>query len=872
MTLAPGSRLGPYEIVSRIGAGGMGEVFRARDTRLDRSVAIKVLPQEFAENAQLKLRFEREAKSISQLSHPHICTLHDVGHADGIDYLVMEFLEGETLADRLARGHLPVADVLRFGAQIAAALDRAHRAGIVHRDLKPGNIMLTKSGAKLLDFGLARSSSRLVSATEDTEHKPLTQEGTIVGTYHYMAPEQLAGEEADVRTDIFALGAVLYEMATGKRAFEGKTKTSLIAAIVSSDPRPITEFQPLTPPALEHVVRKCLAKDPDDRWQSAGDVASEIDWISGTSMMGATGTATRKRSGRHVMIVGFAIITVVAVAAIASAIYVTRRLALAEQSVRSELLSDERLTPVLFGPVTLSPDATRLAMLVGPPVKPIVAIRDLASGETKKLVGTERATYPFWSPDSRQIGFFADGKLKTISAGGGSVQIVCDANQGRGGSWSHRGVIVFTPDIYSSLYKVSEDGGTPVAVTHADNGTGHRNPVFLPDGKTFLFIAQTPGLSIGSLYAGSIDGNLQKRIVDNASNAAFAQGRLFFVRDRNLVSQRFDPGARKLSGSPVPVADHVEYYNPRDVGNFSVTPTKIVYVTEVPSMYEIVAYDRNGRTTDVKVPRGAYRILDLSPDGSTLAVSINDFLTTGDVWLIQLDRGALSRFTFVNEGYISAVFSPDGSRLAIASGSYGRRTKIVVHSLGSSASETIMEARALVLTDWSHDSRYLIVDVQNNLTGFDAESIAMQSRKLTPIVQSPADELAPALSPNGKWLAYASTESGTPQVYVSMFPSGEGKWQVTQDGGSASRWSRDGKQLFFLNNDHINAVDFHDGVVPEFGSTTVLPVIAPSEVVIRALPGYAVTPDGHFITVKRASDVQPTTIHLVTNWNALLPR
>jgi Tol biopolymer transport system component len=873
MVLTSGSRLGPYEIISRVGAGGMGEVFRARDTRLDRTVAIKILPRELATNAQLRLRFDREAKSISQLAHPHICTLHDVGQAGGIDYLVMEFLEGETLADRIGRGPLPLPEVLRFGAHIAEALDRAHRAGIVHRDLKPGNIMITKSGAKLLDFGLARSISLAEPLTDATQHKPLTEEGTILGTYQYMAPEQLAGEEADARSDIFALGAMLYEMLTGTRAFQGKTKTSLAGAIMAGQPRPPSELQPMTPSALDHVISKCLAKERDDRWQSAADIAFEIEWIS-KSMEGAPAGAARRHGPW--MAASIALSALLITAAVAGAIYARRRLAVAEQPVRSDLLADEKLASALYGPVALSPDGSKLAFLVERSGKRAIAVRDFVTGEMKTLAGTDGASSPFWSSDSRQIGFFADLKLKTISAGTSSVQVVCDANQGRGGSWNEDGTIVFAPDILSPLYKVSADGGAPVAVTHAVEGVSHRNPLFLPDGRTFLFTERTVSSRVSSLYAGSIDGAPQKRVMDNASNAVFQDGWLFFVRDHNLVAQRFDVRSLKLSGSPVAVASHLEYFNPRDVGNFSVAPGKLVHVTQDSSPREIIECDRNGRTTEVKVPPGTYRILDISPDGHTLAVSTAaDYLANGDIWLLQIDRAALSRLTFANEGFLSAVFSPDGRSLATSSGQIGGGCHINIRSLTDSSSQSIQEIRSrfITLTDWSRDGRYLLASFQNNDTGFDVEAIDLQSRTRIPIVHGPADELAPAISPGGKWIAYGSNESGMQQVYVTKFPSGEGKWQVSREGGTAPRWSRDGKQLFFLNNDRVNEADFGDGAVPEIGAPAPLLVVAPADPApLGAWAGYGITPADLVVTTKAAGDVHPAMVHLVTNWRGLLPR
>ena len=868
-SVAAGSRLGPYEVVSRIGAGGMGEVFRARDTRLERTVAIKVLPAEYARNAQLKIRFEREAKAISQISHPHICALHDVGSAEGVEYLVLEFLEGETLAERIARGPLPIADVLRFGSQIASALACAHRAGIVHRDLKPGNVMITKTGAKLLDFGLARSSTAFPSSTptDETQHKPLTQEGTILGTFQYMSPEQLAGEEVDARSDIFALGAVLYEMLTGARAFEGKSRTSIIAAVLAGPSRTASSLRPTTPPALDHVIVKCLARERDERWESAADVASQLEWIAGVPSGESAAVVVKKKSA---ILAPLAIAAIVILAAILGGTWAMRRLRAAEQPVRSELMTDASLTPCLFGSVALAPDGMRLLLLVGPAGKPAIAVRNLATGETKNLAGTEGANYPFWSPDSQQIAFFAGGKLKTIGADGGTVQTICDAKQGRGGSWSPEGVIVLTPDLGAPIYKVDETGGSPAAVTRLARGeSSHRQPTFLPDGKRFLFAARTGDTDV--LWAGSIDGRAQTRIVENVSSASFARGRLFFVRDGNLLSQPFDPAKLKLSGTPAPVADHVEYFKVRAIANFSVTETKLVYVSEPSSVSAIVLHDANGRSSETPAAPVNYRILDIAPDDRTLAVAVYEHFEEGDVWLVQLEGGTKSRLTFVNQGALSGAFSPDGTRLAMSSGFFGVDITVSIRSIVSNDVQKVLDTRgACIVTGWSHDGRYLVVDNQVPKTGFDVQKIDVETGNMTPVVHGPGDEIAPALSPDGKWLAYVSMESGAPEVYVTAFPSGEGKWQATQDGGSAPRWSRDGKQLFYVKDNRAMAIELRDGAVPQFGTARALPVnIVSDRVFVGSYSGYAVTSDGRFVTAQPVGSTQPT-IHLVTNWSGVI--
>jgi Tol biopolymer transport system component len=865
MTVDTGTRLGPYEVISRIGAGGMGEVFRARDTRLDRTVAIKVLPHEFADDAQLRVRFEREAKAISQIAHPNICTLHDIGHTDGVDYLVLEFLEGETLFDRIGKGALPIGDVLLYGRQIAAALDRAHRAGIVHRDLKPGNVMITKTGAKLLDFGLARTSgSRNAPAADVTEHKPLTQEGTVLGTYQYMSPEQLAGEEADERSDIFALGAVLYEMLTGVRAFNGKTRTSIVASIVASEPRPPSSLREMTPPALEHVIAKCLAKERDDRWQSAADVASELEWISSTPSgeIARVATAPRRRSIAFGALLAAAIIIALAVPA---AIYMQRRLRAAEQPVRSELVPGDRMTPAIFGPLTLSPDGTQLALLVGPSARPSIQVRNLTTGETKTLAGTEGANFPFWSPDSQRIGFFAGGKMKATAAGGGSIQVIADAKQGRGGAWSDKGVIVFAPNLTGPLYKIDETGGTPVAVTRVETAISHRNPAFLPDGKTFLYTTARGALSVGS-----IDGKVQKLILENSSKALFARGRLFFVRDGNLLSQAFDDGKQELRGPLTPVANNVESYKVRSVANFSVTPDRLVYVDETLESSTLLSADRNGHIVEIGEP-ATYRLFSLSPDDRTVAVAIYDHYEQGDIWLVHLAGGTKSRLTFTSGGALSAAFSSDGTKLAFTSGTFGRTISVFIQSLVSNDVQKLADFRiAAIIADWSPDGKQLLIVTQDPATGFNIDALDVATKAMSPVVHGPGDEVGPALAPSGKWLAYMSTESGSPQVYVTSFPGGNGKWQATPNGGADPRWSRDGRQLFYVKDDRIEAVDFRDGAIPEFGTPAKLPVgVVSDPIFLTSFSAYAVTADGRFVTARRASNAQQV-IHLVTNWGSHL--
>src|SRR6267378_1190530 len=504
MPILSGRRLGPYEILSAIGAGGMGEVYRARDTRLDRIVAIKVLPTHLADRSELRERFEREARTIASLNHPHICTLHDIGQQDGIDYLVMEYLEGETLAQRLLKGPLPLEQVLQYAIEISDALDKAHRKGVTHRDLKPGNIMLTKTGTKLLDFGLAKLKQEVAPVNVQlsevaTADDPLTAKGTIVGTLQYMAPEQLEGKEVDARTDIFAFGAVVYEMATGKKCFEGKSQAGLIAAILQINPPPISSLQPMTPPALDRVVKRCVAKESDDRWQSANDLTNELKWIAESgSEAGVPAPILTDRKSRKRLV--WSVVAILLVAALALGAYsYLRRAPVNIEPVRffvsppGDLAGFGTTTSGTTAPVAVSPDGRRLAFVaMGAEGRYLLWIRSLDTLAGQALAGTEGASSPFWSPDSRFIGFFAGGKLKKIEVSGGPPITLCDAPNNRGGTWGRDGVIVFNPANLVALQKVSESGGVPTAATVLGQGeTAHMRPSFLPDGQHFLYRAYT---------------------------------------------------------------------------------------------------------------------------------------------------------------------------------------------------------------------------------------------------------------------------------------------------------------------------------------------------------------------------------------------
>jgi Tol biopolymer transport system component/predicted Ser/Thr protein kinase len=894
MTLTSGTKLGPYEIVAPLGAGGMSEVYRARDTRLDREVAIKVLPSHLSENPEFRARFEREAKTISGMQHPNICVLHDVGRQDGVDFLVMEYLDGETLATRLARKPLTSDDTLRIGIEVADALDKAHRSGIVHRDLKPGNVMLTKVGTtKLLDFGLAKLHSLASGAqsaapafsavaTVASMASPVTVAGTVVGTMQYMSPEQIQGKEADARSDIFAFGAMLYEMLTSKRAFQGKSQLSVASAVLEKDPEPISAVQPLTPPALEHLVRICLAKEPDQRFQSAHDLKLQLQWITaGGSQVGAPPVVvSQRKSPQKIMAAAMLAGWVAAIAGAVLAMLLSSQVRQAQRPVTAEINSPPGadFTGAVRGPAVISPDGKELAFSAGDPKGSRLWMRDLATGRTEVLEGTDEALFPFWSPDSRALAFFSSGKLRKVSVGGGPVQILCDAPEGRGGSWSANGTIIFTPNITESLYHVSEGGGTPEKLTQAKPGWTHRNPYFLPDGEHFLFIAREPAgtATAGSLYAASLKGEEPKLVLERASNVQYSGGYLLYLKDANLVAQPFDASGLKLTGNPISIAEKLDYWNARDAAYFSASPNGVLlYRKSVQAPAQPTLVDREGKEMGKVGEPGIYFFPRFSPDGSKLALARagKDSLRF-DVWITDLQHNSSSRATFVDSPEVVAAFSPDGNTLAVSANVGGARGELWTQSVsGSGAQETITDTPIwMTLGDWSRDGRYLFGDVQENKTREDIFFVDLKGdRKLTKFLQSPASELAPMLSPNGKWLAYVSDESGRYEVYVTAFPGPGRKWQVSSGGvggvSSGLSWSSDGKELYFASADKIMVAPIQNTESFQFGTPQALPMPTAD------LFGFTPSPTpGRFLVLRRTGPPELSPIRIVLNWTETLKK
>ena len=794
MTLAAGARLGPYEILSPLGAGGMGEVYRARDTRLGRDVAVKVLPAHLSTDPERRERFEREAKAVSSLSHPHVCALHDVGREGDVDYLVMELLEGETLQDRLARGALPTEQVLRYGAEIGDALDAAHRKGIVHRDLKPGNVMLTKTGVKLLDFGLARAAESAASPSGltalPTVAGNLTQEGTILGTFQYMAPEQLEGKPADGRTDIFALGAVLYEMATGRKAFSGQSQASLIAAILEREPAPVSSIQPMTPPALERAIRSCLAKDPEDRWQSAKDVASELRWIGQASSQPGTpapALPSRARRERLWMAVAGVAVGVSAVLAWASA---RARPSPATAALRFSVAAPGNAR--IENTVAVSPDGTQIAFVA----------TDLAGGEarlwvratnsqaSRPLAGTDGARFPFWAPDGRSIAFFANGKLERAPLAGDLPQVLCDVADSRGGTWGSRGDILFALNANEGIYRVSENGGPVTRVTTLDPALGessHRWPTFLPDGRRFLALVLSYQDERQGLCLFSLDGAPPRFLTPANSSPGVVPGFLLWGSPA-LQAQAFDERSGSLVGAPTPIADGVARSAVfSGLSYFSASQTGLlVYRPGGQPATQLIWFDRDGKPIAAVGDVGNWSEPALSPDGSRVAAAKPDVDhgNVADLWILNLDRGAWSRLTFDPGDEVTAVWSRDGKDV-FSSTDKG----ITRFSASSGTSEVLLDARKdlLWLDDASPDGRTLLYERTDPKSKWDLWMLDLATRKPRPFLVTPANESHSIYSPDGRFVAYVSDESGRAEIYVQPADGSPGRWQISTAGGDQPR-------------------------------------------------------------------------------------
>ncbi len=895
MTLAAGTKLGPYEILAPIGAGGMGEVYKARDARLERTVAVKVLPPHLSSNPELRQRFEREAKTISQISHPHICALYDVNREGETEYLVMEYLEGETLADRLGKGPLPAEQLLKYGIEIADALDKAHRQGIVHRDLKPGNVMLTKSGVKLLDFGLAKfqAAGRDVSsgvsrlATEMQASQPLTERGTVLGTFQYMAPEQLEGKDADSRSDIFSFGAVLYEMATGKKAFSGSSQASLIGAILRDDPPAISEISPMIPPALNRVVKTCLAKDPEDRFQTAHDAKLQLQWVvEGGSQAGVAAPVVARRKNREKLAWGIAAAAIVA-AGLATAGYL-RRAPHENLKVSAFLLPPEKSDWDMGGPnsgsLTVSPDGRHATFAAKDGDGKIVLwLRSLGELGAKPIAGTQGATFPFWSPDSRFLAFFAEGKLQKVDISGAPPLPLCEAPNGRSGGWNRDGVILFSPDSTTGLFRVPAAGGAPKPATTLDPvraETTHRWAAFLPDGRHFLYMAGSHSTGSKSesnaIYVGALDSNEKTLLLQARSNVVYASGYLLYMRERILLAHRFDASARRLIGEAVPVAEGVQYDPAYFHGVFAASDDGVLLYAlgAAGSLATRLCWvDRAGKPVSEPFGEPAeYASLGLSPDGQRIAAGINDPASGAtSIWLFD-GRGVRSRFTF-GDLSDSPVWSRDGSHIAFQRLNKQSIADIHVKPVGGAGDETSVfhSDRPALPDDWSPDGRFLLVDLlsRNSPTKGDVWVVPLSGdKKPYPFLATEFNERSAAFSADGKWVSYVSNESGRDELYVVPFPGPGPKYQVSTNGSQGGAFFKGDKEILYgtLENEAVSVQIKTGPSGLEVGSPTTL-------FKVPTVTSIAISPDGERVLLAALPQgAAAARVALVTNWKAGLEK
>ena len=895
MALTPGTTLGPYEILAMLGAGGMGEVYRARDTRLDRTVAIKVLASHLSSSPELKQRMEREAKAISSLNHPHICHLYDIGSQDGTDYLVMEFLEGETLAERLRKGAMPLNEIFKIGIAVADALAVAHRQGIVHRDLKPGNIMLTQSGAKLMDFGLAKplgarnpapgsgaapSFTAVATLSGPSPLSPLTTAGSVIGTIQYMSPEQIEGKEADARSDIFAFGAVLYEMATGKRAFQGKSHLSTASSILEKDPDPISTVQPLAPKALEHTVQTCLAKDPEERFQCAHDLKVQLMWLTGAGAESPPAvTLTAARSSIKVWLAW----AVAALAVVASVLFWTMREAGSKPVVarfsialpaNSWLYADEGL------PLAISPDGQRVAYVVrsADSALPMLYLRRLDAFEGTSVPGTEGASVPFFSPDGQWVGFLTASRMKKVPAEGGSVVEIMSLTDGvAGATWGTDGYIYMGRYWRGGLSRVAQNGGKSETVTSPDPARkeqGHRWPEMLPDGDSILFsITKNFGASDAETGVLSLKTRTWHTILSNASNAHYLpSGHLVYAHAGTLMAVPFDLKSLSVTGSPVQAVHEVLTGSDDGWGGLAVARSgNLVYVsgpehTGGGAATRLLWVSRDGKELPASQTVRAYEDMSIAPDQKMAAFTI-PAEPLWNIWILDLQRGNLSRLTFTGDNR-DPLWSPDGLHIAYTSfrdGHFGIYWSAVD---GSSPGQRLVSAEFEPFTKtFTPDGKKLIFTQYSAASNANIWEVPVTG-DATPVPRIDLGQAdSPEISPDGKWIAYESAETGQLEVYVQPYPEPGGKWQVSNGGGYRPHWSPDGKEIFFRWGDAMMAATVE--LRPHFTSDTAHVLFTGR----YAHAGRDYETDGRrFLLMKSVDQKGQTSLLVVLNWTSELKK
>jgi Tol biopolymer transport system component len=888
MLLSFPRRLGPYELESAIGAGGMGEVYRATDSRLHRIVAIKVLPADVVANPSRRQRFEREARTISSLTHPHICTLYDVGEQDGTPYLVMEYLDGETLAARLQRGAIPDKEAIRIGADVAAALEHAHHQRVVHRDLKPGNVMLTRTGAKLLDFGLARLADVEAAAQTGSigsRSETLTEEGTILGTVQYMAPEQLEARDVDGRTDIFAFGSVMYEMLTGRPAFAGATKASVIAAILERDPPSLSVSREAggmvvenaaISPLLESVVMRCLAKSPADRWQTAADLRAALRWAGdGETRAVSRRTAPPPRIRARVLTAA----TVIGLAAL-SVVWIDRRLGRADSPAPAVVYTVNPPPHETFSEVAssfaVSPDGAYLAFVATDADGNFaIWLRARDDPALERLRGTEGGVQPFWSADSRFLTFAREG-LHKVDIATRFVQTLTALPGGRSGSWNRDGVVLFAgrcPSFASSrgyvVCRLPSSGGDPQPATRLDPTraeSGHGNPQFLPDGRHFLYDAWSSNPEFNhAIYVASLDDPTPVPITSADSNAMYSPpGYLVFMRGAALIAQRFDATALRLEGEPIVVADPVQLGGK---GAFSLS-TNGVLAYRAPQETELAWFTPDGSRLGTYAPAAHYRNPVMSPDGTRIAVERGSRdVTTMDIWL--LDRSG-SPAPFSIDHPRMPVWSPDGREIALRT-----RLGLVVRGVDSGSERIVVPGLGEFgypvawLADGSGAS--IIYEEHSPTTHGDIFIVAATGGQPRPLVQTPFNDADPEVSPDGRWLAYVSDESGRNEVYVRRFPSGDGRWKVSNAGGVEPHWS--GGSLLYLAVDRVlMSAPYRSGATFTPGEPVRLfqTRMSPTRVAAYTRNQYLVAADGRILINQPPEDATPPAVTMIVNWTSKL--
>jgi Tol biopolymer transport system component len=817
MPLAPGTKLAPYEILAPIGAGGMGEVYRAKDARLGRDVALKILPESFAREPDRLRRFEQEARAVAALNHPNILAIHDIGQHNGTPFLVSELLEGESLRAALDRGPLPQRKTIEYGVQIAHGLAAAHEKGIVHRDLKPENVFVTKDGRiKILDFGLAKLAQQAGANSDEVTLGSHTAVGVVMGTASYMAPEQVRGEPADPRTDIFAFGAVLYEMLSGVRAFRRDTAAETMTAVLKDDPPELTGLQRMVSSTLERIVRRCLEKSPEQRFQSARDLSFALSALSGTETSGAARAAAAVPRRLPLLLwLGLPL----ALAAVAALTWFAARRPVATTRMEFAIAVPEEMS---VSHMALSRDGSMLAF-VSPEEKsalPMIYVQRTGSPTVTLLPGTQNASYPFWSPDGAYVAFFANGKLQKIAVSGGTAQVLANALAGRGGSWGSKGVIIYAPNAESPIWRVNADGSGVASLTQGirtAEDQSHRWPVFLPDGIHFLFWAGNFGNSkddrLSGIYSASLDGKDRKLVVLCHSSFGYDSNNLFYADDqRELVSIPFDPSTSKVSGSTTVVTSLVGTQPSTYWAAFTVAARgTLIYNTSVGAAESVLAWiDRSGKEVGRIGNPAVMNNPTLSPDGSRVAVDISDEKANNvDIWIASTTGAANSRFTFDPSEEVVGVWSRDGRMLPYR-GSVSSGASLFFKSATGLERErkrlTVPQSEDIFPNSWSLDDKQLLCTHQNS-SGVYLELVPAEGGEPTRFLTSKGNETNGQISPDGKWVAYASDESGNWEVYVTSFPGAAGKWQVSRGGGTEPRWRGDGKEIFYIgSNGMLTAV------------------------------------------------------------------